>query len=235
MKVTRPRYKVVAGGDAHIPFHHRAVIQEFLRLIKAEKPTHVVLTGDMVDMYNLSRYLKDPLCHTTEFELVELQKLFTSLRKASPKGKIYYLEGNHEERPIKYLFRNAPAVLAMNVLNIPKFLKLKKYGIKWVSHREELRIDGILYTHGHKTVTVAGGSVRAMQMSFREDMVMGHCHRLAHIYTEAGNPDRSQIVGVEAGFLGDKKGTGFSYVSRANWCNGAVVIDKRKPRLEIFE
>jgi len=236
MRVTKPRYKVVAGGDIHFPFHNRKAVSEFLTLIRCEQPTHTVLMGDTLDMYNLSRYLKKPKSYSSMYEIQEARRFFKKLKKVSPNSIDYILEGNHEERQTKYLLRNSPELLEYECLKVPNLLGLDDFGIHWVPARSELRIDGILYTHGRHTCVDAGGSVKKEQLKYREDMVMGHCHRLALIHTQAGIPGGpNQIVGVEAGFLGDKKSEGFAYVNKPNWCNGAVVINKRKVRLEVFE
>lgn len=86
---------VVIASDIHIPFQDDAAVRSFVKYCKEKQPEVVVLNGDVLDMFMLSRFTKGEGRNPLE-EMMMCQGFLDSLRKAVPSADIYYVIGNHE-------------------------------------------------------------------------------------------------------------------------------------------
>ena len=98
---------VVIASDIHIPFQDNAAVRSFVKYCKEKQPEVVVLNGDVLDMFMLSRFTKGEGRNPLE-EMTMCQGFLDSLRKAVPNADIYYVIGNHENRLEKYVLNKAP-------------------------------------------------------------------------------------------------------------------------------
>jgi hypothetical protein len=95
--VKREYDKYVVIPDAHCPYHDKKTYDTVLQFTKDQHPDHVVIIGDFVDMYSVSKYDKNPeRAGRLQEELDSAHDALSQLREAVPKAKIHYLEGNHE-------------------------------------------------------------------------------------------------------------------------------------------
>lgn len=86
---------VIIASDIHIPFQDDAAVRSFVKHCKEKQPEVVVLNGDVLDMFMLSRFTKGEGRNPLE-EMTMCQGFLDSLRKAVPNADIYYVIGNHE-------------------------------------------------------------------------------------------------------------------------------------------
>lgn len=104
--------KVVICSDIHIPFHDKKAVDAFLKYCKETQPEVVVLNGDILDMFMLSRFTKgegrNPLA-----EIILCRQLLKDIKKVVPNSKVYYVIGNHETRLEKYILTKAPEVASI--------------------------------------------------------------------------------------------------------------------------
>lgn len=95
LQVSLKNGKVVICSDVHIPFHDKKAVDAFLKYCKEKQPEIVVLNGDILDMFMLSRFTKgegrNPLA-----EIVLCRQFLKDIKKAVPEAKVYYVIGNHE-------------------------------------------------------------------------------------------------------------------------------------------
>lgn len=234
--ITTPRYKVITGGDAHYPFQCEKSIRGFIRLIKLEKPTHVVLTGDMGDFKSVSRWLKKPSDLGLSKELQGTRDLIMRIREVHKK-KMHYVEGNHEVRLKKRILNRMPELWGVPEFNMQHLLKLKEMRVNWtpIDTNFDLQIDGIIYRHGDgRKCTVACALVRAIQRRFRQNLIVGHSHKMGVVYERAGTRDNELILGGETGCLCTAD-AGREYVRDPDWHHGALIIEKGRPRTVSFE
>jgi predicted MPP superfamily phosphohydrolase len=93
---------------------------------KEAQPDLIVLGGDILEFYKISRYSKNPqraLDMQKEIDFVVENKL-KRLRAACPKAQIDYHLGNHEARLFSYLCDNSPALSSLRCLQFDKLLSL---------------------------------------------------------------------------------------------------------------
>lgn len=86
---------VVIGSDIHIPFQDDRAVACFVKYCKEKQPEAIVLNGDVLDMFMLSKFTKGEGRNPLE-EIAMCRGLLEMIRKACPASEIYYVIGNHE-------------------------------------------------------------------------------------------------------------------------------------------
>ncbi len=205
-------------ADLHIPYEDKAKVNRTLDDISRETPDIVVLGGDILDFYTISRFRKDPdRASQLQKELNKYYNFMTRLRKVHS-GQLIYLVGNHEERLEKYLMEN-PELHGLDVLQLPNLLKADKYNMNVT---DEWTYKDVLFKHGDRVT-----KYNAAAELIRENMsgISGHKHN----YNVASNTTRtSNATWISAPCLCDIIKA--DYVKNPNWQQGYVVMrfNKRK-------
>jgi len=170
---------IVVINDIHVPNHDRKTVNAVFSCMKDIQPDEVILNGDIADFEAISRFEKGPEIEAKfGYELEELAEFFGYLRKTVPKAKIYYVNGNHEERLDKYLAKNARELAWLPSLKIENILELKRYKIQFIKDRWLIR-DGVMYSHLDKASANPGASSKAIGLKHTTDVVHGHVHKVA--------------------------------------------------------
>lgn len=132
----------VVGGDLHIPFHDRRTVDLFLEFCECLQPSRIILNGDVMDCYTISKFPKDlrSRIHPTELEAImrcptdketgdkilksalqrEVQLMhdfLRDLRGVCKSAAIDWVYGNHENRLLKLTRRDAPALAGVSRAN----------------------------------------------------------------------------------------------------------------------
>lgn len=212
--------KFVALGDIHFPFQNNDAIKHTLTFLDNYKPHWIILLGDVVDCYSLSRFDKDPkriLSLQKEFDLAS--SFLTELKDRFPKSKIVYLEGNHEKRLQRYL-NSHPEISSLRTLTIKDLLGLDFLDIPYV---KEFSLGGLLFHHGEVVRKYSGQSARGELEANDGSGVSGHTHRLSHYFKTTPN---RELEWVEAGCLCSKDPVYLDHLP--DWQNGFVYGDCRK-------
>ena len=221
---------ILAGGDMHHPFQDELVEKDFIHAAKYEKPDHIVLVGDVVDFYNTSRYIKKGRAFNVQDEIDIAKEFLGKLRRAAPSSTvIWWTQGNHDERPEKYMARQCPELLHLKGIQLPILMDLGKLNINWIrSDAKELSLDNTIYIHGNRVRKHPGDSVQAHIMEdYHSSVVMGHCHRSADISIRH---NREWFTGVEVGCMCTDE-AGADYVKKPYWTRGFAFIDNGVPSL----
>lgn len=218
--------KVLFIPDTHFPFVDKKALAKVIKIIKAERPTHVIQAGDLLDLYSFSRYEKDANFTNPKSELnqgLEMAKAFwKAVRAAVPKAKCFQLIGNHEDRLSKYIAKNAPELEGM-VQTIQELFDFP--GVKVLSSsKEHLVIDGVVYTHGH--YTKLGDHAKF----YRKACVHGHSHRIGIFYERTVD---GLIWEMDCGFLADEKALPLQYTQSrfSKWTKAVGIVEQGQPRL----
>src|SRR5690242_15590082 len=92
-------------SDIHFPFHSSVLFELVCPFLKELRLKGIHLLGDIVDMFQLSDFDKNPLTKTTiKTEQVLSAKLMREFRDTDIKE---WDEGNHEDRHRRYLWAHA--------------------------------------------------------------------------------------------------------------------------------
>ena len=110
-KYITKKQRVIQLTDMHIPFHDRRSLEAVFKFMEDFKPHQIVLTGDILDFYKLSRFDKDPARLTTIQD--EIDMAYPILKKLKDKAKYKALRKyyNTEALVVQWIGRNFAEVV----------------------------------------------------------------------------------------------------------------------------
>lgn len=206
---------VIIASDIHIPFQDDGAVRSFIKYCKEKQPEVVVLNGDVLDMFMLSRFTKGEGRNPLE-EMTMCQGFLDSLRKAVPNADIYYVIGNHENRLEKYVLTKAPelASLIEDVFTIIKTSDYRVRGCASVTFN-----DNFVCKHGTYIGNKSGlSAIKEMENSYMSGAT-GHVHRgIVYRARKAGR----KFVWIETGCLCSLNP---EYCILPNWCQGFATVE----------
>ena len=83
--------KIMVVSDIHFPYEDKSAVTAFIKEAGLRKPDVIVLNGDLLDFYKLSKFSKDPAGKNPEEEIEMCKTFLKKLRKEVGKEcKIYY-------------------------------------------------------------------------------------------------------------------------------------------------
>lgn len=144
----------VISSDYHVPAHDVAAYKAVLNFIRDKRPDYHIIAGDLLDLYDQSRFAKDPrILNRTEEELDAANQILDELAEASPNTITKFLAGNHEQRLTRRLFEN-PDILpfATRSMNpdqlLIQSLSLEEREIEYFPYPDVYNHWGFLICHG---------------------------------------------------------------------------------------
>ncbi len=176
--------------DLHFPYHDLKYVKVVTALIRILKVRHganfrgVIQLGDFGDFWQLSDYDRDPSRQANVLDdLLAYSAQLDLWEKELPEGASYYqLEGNHEDRLRRYIWRKAPDLLKL-VKSFPEVLRFAErnkrghVAFKWfpLSDWRGCKIGDTVFHHGHfYNKHVAVGNLDR----YPTKLVTGHTHRV---------------------------------------------------------
>jgi predicted phosphodiesterase len=234
VKMDNKNKRVMITSDYHIPYMDDKAYMVMRDFAKDYKPDHFVINGDFVDFYNLSTFDKSPDRKYGVVDEVRMARdVLGDLSKTLKSScKKYFLEGNHENRLQKYLWKN-PELEGLEELKLDRLLRFQESGFKyvnvnsdyWKTETGHLKLGNTIIMHGDNrlngasTSKYSGYSVKNTMMGGTQmNTVVGHVHRLAMVYLST---PYDNFVGLESGCLCQRTGT-------ANWQQGFVTFELEK-------
>lgn len=220
---------VVVLGDLHCPFVDQAAFKVCLQVIQLIGPKAVVINGDAVDNYALSRFDKDPERVTSlGVDLDVGRQCLREIRGAAPESALFYTEGNHEARLSKVKCR-IPELSCLPELTIPALLRFKELGITWVGERDLLTFGDWVILHGSNVNAKGGYTGQRMIDRYGCSGVSNHVHRLAQVSrTVYGRA----MTWIENGHLCDP--AKMEYGSLFDWQQGFSVLRRGGREAEVY-
>jgi hypothetical protein len=182
--------------------------------------------GDLFDLFSFNRFRIVPL-KTASDEIREARatgtEMWRRIREKSPGTRCIQIRGNHDSRVTARAFDIDPRMgQLLEELGISKWWDFE--GVETVyDEREEVLIDGNLYTHGH---TKFG----AHAPWYQRNVVHGHLHRGAVAYYKLFQTHH--VWELDVGYLGDPTSVPLSYpkTKHQHWTWGFGWIDQWGPR-----
>jgi len=220
--------RIVIISDIHFPYHDPIALTTALSFIKAQKPHTVIMNGDVVDHFAISKYCNESERVTGEFEVeVALAKsFFKDLRKlVGPDATIIWNEGNHEVRLKQYIMANAPALAGLECLTMEGLYELDEYGIIYNHARNRgafINLGGVNIGHFDVVSKHSAYTAKNLVDAHHTSIVQGHTHRLGVHYKTTLN---GTVKGVEGGCLCS---TEPSYLDTCNWQQGLVLMERER-------
>jgi hypothetical protein len=171
--------KILMLYDVHIPYHEVPAIDVAVGYGKHRKIDTIFLGGDTIDCHLLSDYVKDPTKRKFFEELQDTIQFLGYLREQFPKAKIYYKEGNHEERFWRFMYVKAPELYNIKAFTIGELLLLDDYGIEWINGRTKSNIGKLSIFHGHefgRSIFSPVNVARGLYLRTKASSMCGHSH-----------------------------------------------------------
>jgi UDP-2,3-diacylglucosamine pyrophosphatase LpxH len=219
---------IVFISDLHYPFIDKKIVELVIdKFLPDIQPEYLILGGDMIDFYGISRFAKDPRrALDTQKDIDGLHGLLVKIRGLLPDTKIIYLEGNHEYRMTTYKWTKAPAMTYIRALGLEQLLGLKDLDIPFISYNKYWNYKKIYFVHGDVISKHSGYTAKNMLDKWGVNVVFGHCHRTGkHNHTTLNGNQGAW----ESGCLCD---TNPEYVKgKANWQQGMSVVDYYKDKI----
>lgn len=182
--------------DAHWPFADRGAWETMIHCARRLRPRRIVILGDFLDFFQVSSHDKDPSRLTTvESDAAVAREALDQLDGLGAEEK-HFLEGNHEKRLQKYIWKSASAL--MGSVSVPQLLGLDERGWQFTPYHQHKRIDDVYVTHdtGH----AGAWAHQRSAADFMGSVVIGHTHRIATM--SFGNSLGQRFVAAMFGWLG---------------------------------
>lgn len=171
--------KLLILSDIHIPYHSIEALSCAFDYAKKEKPDAILLNGDTLDFFGLSRFSKDPK-HRSFAEELRAFKEFMDVLKKTFNAKIYFKIGNHEERYFHFLWMKAHEIVGVDEFELENIIKARAEGIEIIKDKRIIKAGDLNIIHGHEF----GGSVfspvniaRGLFLRGKVSALQGHNHQ----------------------------------------------------------
>lgn len=213
--------KIAVLSDIHIPYHSVPALSAGLDFIQAEKPSAILLNGDILDFYQLSRFGKDPRKRSVAHELQSAREFLDVLAQFG--AKIYYKIGNHEERYQHYLMAKAPELLGVQQFELQHLLGLNDRGIELIGDKRIIKANDLNIVHGHEfgqSIFSPVNVARGLFLRGKVSAMQGHNHSVSE-HTES-NMNGDIVTTWSLGCLCELNP---AYLPINKWSHGFAMID----------
>lgn len=158
----------------------------------------MVIIGDFSDFYAVSDHDRDPSRKSNlEWEVEETNKALTQIQDFAD-NNVIFVEGNHEDRLRRYLWKKAPQLFGMT--DVKRLFQLKDRGWLHFPYRHGWRNGNVTYKHD--VAGRAGKHAAASSLAdFGGNLVIGHTHRGGVAYL--GEVKGTSHFCLNVGWLGD--------------------------------
>lgn len=214
--------RVLVLSDIHIPYHSIEAITAALDFGKKEKPDAILLNGDTIDFFGLSRFCKEPGKRDFAAELAAFAEFFIILQKTF-KCAIYFKLGNHEERYNHFLWAKAHELAGVSEFNLENIIKARAEGITVIGDKRIIKAGDLDIIHGHEF----GGSVfspvniaRGLFLRAKVSAMQGHNHQTSE-HTES-NMNGKITTTWSLGCLSELHP---AYLPINKWNHGFAIVD----------
>lgn len=230
-------YKAVVLGDRQVPFHDVRAMKVARSIVKDVNPDVLLDMGDGLDCWQISDYDTDPSRRNSLQDDIDAEKVeMYQMAEAAPRARRVRLEGNHEDRLRRLIWRLPGAAQQLNrlrvfqqTMTIPFQLNMAESGWEYISTDEQSRtavLPKLITIHGHQlkgSTVVEGANARRAIQKYGRSCVVGHHHRACVL---ARRDHNGQAFGIETGCLCQLDGQ--PYGVDFNWQQAVTVIEWTK-------
>jgi len=165
--------------DAHIPFHDPRVIALIRSFFVELQPDYITIPGDWWDLYQLSRFNRDPdRINKLQSDIDKGVSILRLMRLECPNTKFIFEDGNHEDRLRKFIWRSTQEMVSLRCFNPDELLGLIELEIDRVPKQCILEVNGIFKVeHGDVASKHSSWTAKAMFERRGGCGMCGHSHR----------------------------------------------------------
>lgn len=177
-------------SDIHIPYHSRKAVEAAVKECKRHKCDVIILNGDTIDFYGISRYEKDPERRTATEEIRSAVTFMRWIRQQFPNARLIWRDGNHEDRWAKWCWMNAPVLWSLKQCRLNGVLgyeyaeqtdnestKLERYGWEYLTDKRPILAGRLPILHGHEINACSPvNPARGAWLKTSHTVLIGHLH-----------------------------------------------------------
>ena len=213
--------KLLVLSDIHVPFHDPVSLKLALEYGRDHGIDGILLNGDVIDCYSLSRFQRSLKYRNFEVERSRTIDLFEAIQKIFPGIPIFFKAGNHEDRLEAALQYNLPELSETKGLKIHELLELDDHGIEYLTSIQVVKFNGLHILHGHEFNH--GGIHVAYNIRIKsvDNVAFGHFHRTQE--------DTWKGISREVGgwSIGCLCGLRPDWMPINNWNHGFMIVTRR--------
>ncbi len=219
--------KILLLTDIHLPYHDIEALTAAIEYGKKQKPDVIVLNGDVLDCYGISRFQSEMNRPTLAEELQAGRDFLTLLRAEFPTTEIIFKIGNHEERLRHYILMQAKELHDLPDLRLSVLLNFEGLGITEVG-REIIKAGKLNIMHGHEmgeSVFSPVNPARGYFLKAKCSAIVGHYHQVSYHSESNLNGDEVGVWSVGCLCSLQPEYRPYAYTK---WRHGFAVIDVDK-------
>jgi hypothetical protein len=227
--------KTLCLFDIHAPYHDQANLDAAINYGLINGVDEVLIGGDGVDFYAISKWFKDPLMPLFKVELKRARDVIKYISDAFPGMLKLYINGNHESRYVRHVYDNSRALEGVEIYgrkldSISDLLELDTMGWEFIDNNELLenglppfRLGKLYILHGHET-KVGYNVINPAKLFYERcgvSLLCGHIHIPSKWVAPSiiGKPHIAVTSGVLCGMHPD-----YSRVNR--WLAGFEIVER---------
>lgn len=214
--------RILILSDVHVPYHSIDALTAAFSFAQAEKPDAILLNGDLLDFFSLSRFVKDPKARSFAHELEAFRRFFEVIIETFG-SKVYFKLGNHEERYQHYLWMKAGELEGVQEFDLMNIIKARAEGVEVIKDKRIIKLGGLNVLHGHEF----GGSIfspvniaRGLFLRGKVSAMQGHNHQTSE-HTES-NMNGEITTTFSLGCLCELNP---AYLPINKWNHGFAIVD----------
>jgi predicted phosphodiesterase len=179
-KIPTNHNNILLLSDIHVPYHNIQALTLALKYGLDNGVNTILLNGDVIDFYAISRFEKDPRKRNFGHEVLMTRQFLTTLRRLFPNAAIYYKCGNHDVRYDHYIMRNAPDLLGMDEFSFESLMHLDQLDIAFIPDKQIIHAGKLTILHGHElgaSVFSPVNIARGLFLRAKDSALCGHHHQ----------------------------------------------------------
>lgn len=165
-------------SDVHIPYHNIPALDKAINYGINKKIDSILLNGDILDCYMLSKFQPDPRKRNFGEEVIAFQQFMRELKNIY-NVPIYFKLGNHCERYEKIMMTRCAEFLGIPYFELENVLGCKDLGITVIKDQRIVYVGKLPVFHGHevnlKSVNV--NPARSLFLKVHTSSACSHLHR----------------------------------------------------------
>ncbi len=223
-KVPARNNKVLVISDLHMPYHDEKAVETALKFGLEKKVNTIIINGDLLDFYKLSRFEKDPRKRDISYEIDCAKMFLTRLRQLFPTALIVYYLGNHDLWYKRYLYAKAPELLGIAEVELNYILGLNDLNIIYLDNSRGITLGDLNIRHGHEFFGSGGvHPARTYYLKAKGNILVGHVHRTS--FYQTNDIKRKIHGGWSTGCLSDLSP---DYNINSDYNHGCAYIETQK-------
>jgi len=206
-------------SDLHFPYHSIRAITECLNYGIQKNIDAILINGDGMDCYQLSKFNPDPRKRNLAEEIDAFGQFLDIIRKIAP---VTWKLANHEERTERLLITKAPEFLGIPEFQLENLLKCGERKIDVVKDQRIIYVGKLPVVHGHevKLSNVSVNPARSLFLKTKKSALCGHLHQTSQ-HCEMTIDDK-MITTWSTGHLGESHPM---YARINKWNEGCARIE----------